>query len=195
MHLVLDSGVARQDRETAFSGLLPDRDAARAFRAAVRGGAERLDWSRDAARVAPASASCHADRHPGVVVPSIENGYAGCAARDQLVMKTNASSAKDATTVAQGAGIGVPTLAGAIGECQPPLEVEWRRPPQIGLADHPGDSRIRRSRHQVDRLVEAFNPAKFPWFKDEFVHRRGFKAVYMGKLPTHLFGGFLDEGR
>ena len=33
-------------------------------------------------------------------------------------------------------------------------------------------------RHMVDRLVEVFNPAKFPWFKDEFVHPREFKAVY-----------------
>jgi hypothetical protein len=35
-----------------------------------------------------------------------------------------------------------------------------------------------RVRHMIDRLVEAFNPAKFPWFKDEFVHPREFKAVY-----------------
>ena len=47
----------------------------------------------------------------------------------------------------------------------------------------------------IDWLVEAFNPAKFPWFKDEFVHPREFKAVYMGESLTHLFGGFSTEGR
>jgi hypothetical protein len=33
-------------------------------------------------------------------------------------------------------------------------------------------------RHMIEWLVEAFNPAKFPWLKDEFVHPREFKAVY-----------------
>jgi hypothetical protein len=33
-------------------------------------------------------------------------------------------------------------------------------------------------RHMIEWLAEAFNPAKFPWFKDEFVHPREFKAVY-----------------
>jgi hypothetical protein len=45
------------------------------------------------------------------------------------------------------------------------------------------------------RLAEAFNPAKYPWFKDEFVHPREFKAVYMGEPLTHLFGGLSTEGR
>ena len=47
----------------------------------------------------------------------------------------------------------------------------------------------------IDWLVEAFNPAKFPWFKDEFVHPREFAAVYTGESLTHLFGGFSTEGR
>jgi len=29
----------------------------------------------------------------------------------------------------------------------------------------------------IDWLVEAFNPAKFPWFRDEFVHPREFDAA------------------
>ena len=47
----------------------------------------------------------------------------------------------------------------------------------------------------IDWLVEAFNPAKYPWFGDEFVHPREFEAVYMGEPLTHLFGGFPTEGR
>src|SRR6266849_6760531 len=60
---------------------------------------------------------------------------------------------------------------------------------------NPGTGRIPRVRHMIDWLVEAFNPAKFPWFKDEFVHPREFKAVYKGESLTHLFGGFSTEGR
>ena len=26
---------------------------------------------------------------------------------------------------------------------------------------------LSRGRHMIDRLVEAFNPAKFPWFRDD----------------------------
>jgi len=40
----------------------------------------------------------------------------------------------------------------------------------------------------IDWLVEAFNPAKFPWFRDEFVHPGEFKAVYMGESLT-IFSG------
>jgi hypothetical protein len=47
----------------------------------------------------------------------------------------------------------------------------------------------------IDWLVEAFNPARFPWFMDEFVHPGEFKAVYKGEPLTHLFGGFSTEGR
>jgi hypothetical protein len=46
----------------------------------------------------------------------------------------------------------------------------------------------------IDWLVEAFNPAKYPWFADEFVHPRKFDAVYMGEPPTQLFGGVPKDG-
>ena len=47
----------------------------------------------------------------------------------------------------------------------------------------------------IDWLVEAFNPVRFPWFKDEFIHPDELKAVYKGQPLTHLFGGFSIEGR
>ncbi len=76
-----------------------------------------------------------------------------------------------------------------------PLEIELRRPYDVWLSYHPGSGRIPRVRHMIDWLVEAFNPAKFPWFKDEFIHPSEFKAVYKGEPLTHLFGGFSTEGR
>lgn len=33
----------------------------------------------------------------------------------------------------------------------------------------------------IDWLIEAFNPARFPWFKEEFVHPHEFKDSYMGE--------------
>ena len=126
---------------------------------------------------------------------AFESFFPGCSQRDLLVMKTNVSSA-NYWAVANGAGIGVfPTYAGALGGKIVPLEIELRQPFDIWLSYHPGSGRIPRVRHMIDWLVEAFNPAKFPWFRDEFVHPSEFKAVYKGESLTHLFGGFSTEGR
>jgi DNA-binding transcriptional LysR family regulator len=124
---------------------------------------------------------------------AFESLFPGCSLRDVLVMKTNVSSA-NYWAVANGAGIGVfPTYAGALGGKIIPLEVELPRPLDIWLSYHPGNGRIPRVRHMIDWLVEAFNPAKFPWFKDEFIHPSEFKPVYKGETLTHLFGGFSTE--
>ena len=126
---------------------------------------------------------------------AFEGLFPGHSQRDLLVMKTNVSSA-NYWAVANGAGIGAfPTYACALGGKMIPLEIELRQPYDIWLSYHPGSGRIPRVRHMIDWLIEAFNPAKFPWFKDEFVHPSEFKALYMGESLTHLFGGFSTEGR
>ena len=123
-----------------------------------------------------------------------ESFFPGFSQRDLLAMRTNVSSA-NYWAVANGAGVGVfPTYAYALGGLVP-LEIEFHRPFDIWLSYHPSSGRIPRIRRTIDWLVEAFNPAKFPWFKDDFVHPSEFKAVYMGESLTHLFGGFSTEGR
>lgn len=67
-----------------------------------------------------------------------------------------------------------------------------RRRYDIWLSYHPGNGRIARIRHW---LVDTFNPAKFQWFKHEFIHPSEFKAVYKGETLTQLFGGSSIEGR
>src|SRR6516225_5744445 len=124
-----------------------------------------------------------------------ENLFPGRAQRDLVVMKTNVSSAYY-WAVANGAGIGAfPTYACALGGRMIPIDVEVSWSFDIWLSFHPGSGRIPRVRRMIDWLVEAFNPAKYPWFKDEFIHPRELKAVYMGEPLTHLFGGFSTEGR
>jgi DNA-binding transcriptional LysR family regulator len=125
---------------------------------------------------------------------AFESWFPGFTQRELLVMKTNVSSASY-WAVANGAGIGpLPTHACALGGTIIPLDVGLRRPFDIWLSYHPGNGRIPRVRHMIDWLVEAFNPARFPWFKDEFVHPSEFKAVYKGESLTRLFGGFSTEG-
>ena len=125
---------------------------------------------------------------------AFEAMFPGYSQRDLLMMKTNVSSA-NYWAVANGAGIGAfPTYACALGGKMIPLEIELRQPYDIWLSYHPGSGRIPRVRHMIDWLIEAFNPARFPWFKDEFVHPREFKAVYKGESLTQ-FGGFSTEGQ
>jgi DNA-binding transcriptional LysR family regulator len=126
---------------------------------------------------------------------AFETFFPGHSPQDLLVMKTNVSSATY-WAVASGAGIGVfPTYASAFCGKIIPLEVEVRQPADIWLSYHVGSGDIPRVRHMIDWLVEAFNPEKFPWFRDEFIHPSEFKAVYKGETLIHLFGGFSTEGR
>jgi DNA-binding transcriptional LysR family regulator len=114
---------------------------------------------------------------------AFESLFPGYAQRDLVMMRTNVSSA-NYWAVANGAGIGVfPTYACALDGKIIPLEVELHLPFDIWLSYHPGSGRIPRVRHMIDWLIEAFNPAKFPWFKDEFIHPREFKPVYKSVKP------------
>jgi DNA-binding transcriptional LysR family regulator len=126
---------------------------------------------------------------------TFESFFPGVPERDLLVMKTNVSSA-NYWAVANGAGIGVfPSYAIALGGKLIPLEVELNRPLDIWLSYHAGSGRIPRVRHMIDWLIEAFNPARFPWFKEEFVHPHEFENSYVGEPLTQLFGGFSTEER
>jgi DNA-binding transcriptional LysR family regulator len=125
------------------------------------------------------------------------NLFPGYSERELVVMKTNVSSA-NYWAVANGAGIGVfPTYAHALGgnEKMIPLDIDAHWSLDIWLSYHPGSGRIPRVRHMIDWLIEAFNPARYPWFGDDFVHPRELKAVYMGEPLTHSLGGIPTEGR
>jgi DNA-binding transcriptional LysR family regulator len=124
-----------------------------------------------------------------------ENLFPGHVPRDLVVMKTNVSSA-NYWAVANGAGIGVlPTFAVPLDGKMIPLDIDFRWSFDIWLSFHPSSGSIPRMRHMIDWLVEAFNSARYPWFKDEFLHPRELKAVYMGEPLTHLFRGSSTEGR
>jgi DNA-binding transcriptional LysR family regulator len=131
--------------------------------------------------------------HEAAAKEIFERLFPGRAERDLLVMKTNVLSA-NYWAIANGAGIGIfPSCAAALGGKMIPLDVGLDWSSDVWLSYHPGSGRIPRIRNMIDWLVEAFNPARFPWFADEFVHPREFEAVYMGEPPTHLFGEFRSK--
>ncbi|MBC7579460.1 MAG: LysR family transcriptional regulator [Tardiphaga sp.] len=119
-----------------------------------------------------------------------ESWFPGIPQQDLVVMRTNVSSA-NYWAVAKGAGIGLlPTYAFALSSKIVPLDIDLRRPFDIWLSYHPDSNRIPRIRCMIDWIIEAFNPNKFPWFRDDFVHPNDLKAVYKGEPLINQFEGF-----
>lgn len=103
-----------------------------------------------------------------------------------LMIRNNVSSA-NLWMIVKGAGIGLlPTYASAIGARVVPLDLDLRRTFDIWLTYHSDATRIPRVRYFVDWAIEAFNPAKYPWFRDEFIHPKEFANVYRGE-PIESF--------
>jgi DNA-binding transcriptional LysR family regulator len=122
-----------------------------------------------------------------------ESWFPGFAQQDLLVMRTNMSSA-NYWAVAKGAGIGLfPTYAFALGAKLVPLEIDLRRPFDIWLTYHPDSNRIPRVRRMIDWIVESFNPIRFPWFGEEFIHPNDLKSVYKGGPLINMFEGFSTD--
>jgi hypothetical protein len=47
----------------------------------------------------------------------------------------------------------------------------------------------------IDWLIDAFDPKRFPWFRDEFIHPRDLPREYRGAPITNLFEGFYGADR
>jgi DNA-binding transcriptional LysR family regulator len=119
-----------------------------------------------------------------------DSWFPGISQQDLLVMRTNVSSA-NYWAVSKGAGIGLlPTYAFALSSKLVPLQIDLCRPFDIWLSYHPDSNRIPRIRRMIDWIVEAFNPVKFPWFRDEFIHPNVLKDVYKGEPLINQFEGF-----
>ena len=112
-----------------------------------------------------------------------------------VALRTNVSSAHY-WAIAKGAGIGMlPTYACAIMARVVPIEIGLHAPYDIWLTYHPDANRIARVRRMIDWLVEAFNPKKFPWFRDEFIPPRDLPTEYRGAPIANMFEGFLGAGQ
>jgi DNA-binding transcriptional LysR family regulator len=104
---------------------------------------------------------------------------------------TNVSTAH-AWAIAKGAGVGwVPTYIHALGGRFVPLGVPARFPFDIWLTYHPDVGRIPRVRRMIDWTVAAFDPRKFPWFRDQFIHPNDLPHAYAGKPLANMFEGFV----
>jgi DNA-binding transcriptional LysR family regulator len=111
-----------------------------------------------------------------------------------VAMRNNVSSAH-IWAISKGAGIGwAPTYVHAIGGRMVPLELDMRYAFDIWLTYHPDAARIPRVRRMIDWVIDSFDPRKFPWFRDEFIHPKDLPKEYRGAPVINLFEGFLGAG-
>jgi DNA-binding transcriptional LysR family regulator len=109
-----------------------------------------------------------------------------------IALRANTSSAHY-WAVAQGAGIGLlPTYIRAISRKVQPLEAPLRLRRDIWFSYHADARRSPEVRKALAWLKESFDPVKYPWFQDDFLHPDEFsKRVDSGKI-VQLFEGFVD---
>lgn len=118
---------------------------------------------------------------------ALANWFPGIPPDHLLAMKTNVSSA-NYWAISSGLGIGLlPTYARALGVTLVPLAIELKRPFDIWLTYHPDSKRNPRVRRMIDWIMDAFSPAKYPWFRDEFIHPDDLNAKYKGGTIASLF--------
>jgi DNA-binding transcriptional LysR family regulator len=103
-------------------------------------------------------------------------------------VRTNASSAV-LYAVERDAGIGfLPTYALALGAKVVPLDIGMQHRLEIWMTYHPD---IRNSKHHVvvvDWLRRIFDPKRFPWFDEAFIHPRELLPL-MSETAAINFGG------
>jgi len=102
---------------------------------------------------------------------------------------TNNSSALLWAIIA-GAGIGCsPTYMHAMRPKYVALDIGLVFSFDIWLTYHPDAARSPRVRRLLDWVIESFDPRKFPWFRDEFIHPRDLPNEYHGPPLVNLFEG------
>jgi DNA-binding transcriptional LysR family regulator len=100
-----------------------------------------------------------------------------------MAMRTDASTAMYAA-VLSGLALGwLPTYYFGIGTQVVPLDVGHVIPFDIWLSYHPDAGKLARVRRMIDWTIEAFDPQRNPWFRDEFVHPGQFE--HFRRLESH----------
>lgn len=95
-------------------------------------------------------------------------------------------------SIAKGAGVGMlATYAQALGAQLIPLDLGVVYPIDIWMTYHPDAKRIARVKRTIDWITQSFDPQRFPWFRDEFIHPDKLAELYRGDpLVNSLFAGY-----
>jgi DNA-binding transcriptional LysR family regulator len=114
--------------------------------------------------------------------------------RDLATARTNVSSVHY-WLIAKGAGVGfLPTFMQTSGLRLVPIDLGIHFHVDVWLVYHPDASRIPRVRRTIDWVIASFDPKKFPWFGDEFVHPRDLPVQDPGTDFADLLEGVPGAG-
>jgi DNA-binding transcriptional LysR family regulator len=101
-----------------------------------------------------------------------------------VALRNNVSTAHFSSVI-RGAGIGIlPTYVQALGASLIPLALGEAIRHEIWLTYRSDAKRIARVRKTIDWIVRAFDPGRFPWFREDFIHPARFGEVYKGRPLT-----------
>ena len=107
-----------------------------------------------------------------------------------VAMRTNVSTALYAAIV-NGLAVGwLPTYYFAIGAPVLPLDIDWVYSFDIWLSFHPDLGQVPRVRRMIDWAVEEFDPQKYPWFADDFIHPGAFDKHLRTGPPGEIDAAF-----
>jgi DNA-binding transcriptional LysR family regulator len=104
-----------------------------------------------------------------------------------VAFRTNNSSAL-LWAIIKGIGIGwSPTYMHAMGPQMVPVDLDLVFSFDVWLAYHADAAQIPRVRRLLDWVKDSFDPQKYPWFRDEFIHPRDLPREYQGPPLVNLF--------
>jgi DNA-binding transcriptional LysR family regulator len=104
-----------------------------------------------------------------------------------VALRTNASTAL-ACAIQFGIGIGpLPTYIVALGTDLVPIDIGMRHEVDIWMTYHPDARSIRRVSFFIDWLRTLFDPKRYPWFGDEFIHPRELAKTHAPEFAETLF--------
>ncbi len=103
-----------------------------------------------------------------------------------VALRTNASTAHF-YAIEQGIGIGgLPTYALALGADVMPVDIGIKFHTDIWLTYHPDARSVKRIAMFMDWVRSLFDPKRYPWFRDEFIHLNDLVA---GNTPAYAVRG------
>jgi DNA-binding transcriptional LysR family regulator len=115
--------------------------------------------------------------------------YPGVPELGWVAFRTNNSTAL-LWAIIKGIGIGwSPTYMHAMGPQMVPIDLDLVFSFDVWLAYHADAAQIPRVRRMIDWVKDSFDPQKYPWFRDEFIHPRELAAEYKGPPLLNIFDG------
>lgn len=109
---------------------------------------------------------------PQVEEDALRRGLNMSSIEGVVALRTNTSTAL-ACAIEFGIGIGpLPTYVAALGSDLVPVDVGIRYHVDIWMTYHPDARSVRRVSVFIDWLRTLFDPRRYPWFGDEFIHPR-----------------------